>query len=137
MQGNGQVDVVEGTEAGTIYVLNGTNGSVVWSAADVRTRPRLARDGRPDRERVPRRHRPHDQRHRVFDGQSGQQVATLGAGISYQNSPLVTDDANGEVGITGAGGSVVTHWEIANSAGSNANEAGAWPQFHHDPQLTR
>ena len=33
VEGNGQLDVVEGTEAGTIYVLNGTNGATIWSAA--------------------------------------------------------------------------------------------------------
>ncbi len=33
MTGNGQLDVVEGTSAGTIYVLNGTNGAAVWSAS--------------------------------------------------------------------------------------------------------
>src|SRR5580704_742878 len=32
VQGNGQLDVVEGTQANTIYVLNGANGGVVWSA---------------------------------------------------------------------------------------------------------
>ena len=136
VQGNGQLDVVEGTDAGTIYVLNGTNGSVVWSAAasgailGSPVTADLTGSGYQD-VIVPTTNGID-----VFDGQSGQQVATLGAGVSYQNSPLVTDDANGEVGITGAGGGVVTHWEIANSAGSNANEAGAWPQFHHDPQLT-
>ena len=30
--GNGQLQVVEGTSAGTIYVLNGTNGAIQWSA---------------------------------------------------------------------------------------------------------
>ena len=33
VQGNGQLDVVEGTAAGTVYVLNGTNGATVWSAS--------------------------------------------------------------------------------------------------------
>ena len=33
VEGNGQLDVVEGTAAGTIYALNGTNGAAVWSAA--------------------------------------------------------------------------------------------------------
>ena len=136
VQGNGQVDVVEGTEAGTIYVLNGANGSVVWSAAT--SGPVLGSPVTADltgsgyQDVIV----PTTNGIDIFDGQSGQQVATLGAGISYQNSPLVTDDSNGEVGITGAGGSVVTHWEIANTSGSNVNEAGAWPQFHHDPQLS-
>ena len=32
VEGNGQLQVVEGTSAGTIYVLNGANGAVLWSA---------------------------------------------------------------------------------------------------------
>ena len=59
----------------------------------------------------------------------------------------MTDDPNGHIGITGAGyfynGSAlvgtVVHWEIdnTNGSGSSVYEKGAWPQFHHDPQLTR
>ena len=33
VQGNGQLDVVEGTTPNTVYVLNGANGAVVWQAA--------------------------------------------------------------------------------------------------------
>ena len=32
VSGNGQLDVIEGTTSNTIYVLNGTNGGVVWQA---------------------------------------------------------------------------------------------------------
>ena len=41
----------------------------------------------------------------IFDGQSGAWVTTLGQnqGLAFQNSPLVTDDANGTIGITIAG----------------------------------
>ena len=60
VQGNGQLDVVEGTQARTVYVLNGTNGAPVWSARDQRAGHRLAGDGRPDRRRLPGRHRPDD-----------------------------------------------------------------------------
>ena len=58
----------------------------------------------------------------------------------------MTDDPDGHIGITGAGyvdvGGAATgyiaHWEIDNTSGSGSSvyEAGAWPQFHHDPQLT-
>ena len=70
----------------------------------------------------------------------------LGTNEGFQNSPLVTDDPDGHIGITGAGYedvggnlvSIITHWEIdGNSAsGAKVTEAGAWPEFHHDPQLT-
>ena len=44
--------------ANTIYVLNGTNGAAVWSATTTRPGHRLAGHGRPDRRRLPGRHRP-------------------------------------------------------------------------------
>ena len=82
----------------------------------------------------------------IFDGRSGAEVATLAADYGFQSSPLVTDDPDGHIGITGAGyvdvGGAATgyiaHWEIDNTSGSGSSvyEAGAWPQFHHDPQLT-
>ena len=76
----------------------------------------------------------------VLDGKTGAVITTLQADTGFQNSPLITDDPNGTVGITlagyQAGGSIIYHYEIAGSNGSLVNEAGAWPQFHHDPQLT-
>ncbi len=39
----------------------------------------------------------------IFDGRSGAQVATLGSNYGFQSSPLVTDDPDGHIGITGAG----------------------------------
>jgi PQQ enzyme repeat len=138
VQGNGQLDVVEGTDAGTIYVLNGTNGSVVWSAPT--SGPILGSPVTADltgggyQDVIV----PTTNGIDIFDGQSGGLVDTLGGGQSFQNSPLVTDDAGGHIGITGAAGDVVTHWEVGgtSASGSNVNETGAWPQFHHDPQLS-
>ena len=79
----------------------------------------------------------------IFDGKSGALVATLGqsAGLAFQNSPLVTDDPNGSLGLTLAGYNssnqgVIQHYEVTGSSGATADEAGAWPMFHHDPQLT-
>jgi hypothetical protein len=146
VQGNGQLDVVEGTSSNTIYVLNGTNGAIVWSAStsgQVIGSPVTAdlTGGGYQDVIVPTTNGID-----IFDGRSGSEVATLGDSIAFQNSPLVTDDPDGHIGITGAGyqginGSavgIVEHWEISNTSGSGSsvNEAGAWPQFHHDAQLT-
>jgi hypothetical protein len=143
VQGTGQLDVVEGTQAGTIYVLNGTNGSVVWSAAtsgEVIGSPVTAdlTGGGYQDVLVPT-----TDGIDIFDGRSGAEVATLASSDGFQNSPLVTDDPDGHIGITGAGYNssntgVIIHWEVDNTNGSGAsvNEQGAWPQFHHDPQLT-
>ncbi len=149
VQGNGQLDVVEGTQSGnsgSIYVLNGANGNVVWSAtttgavAGSPVTADLTGDGYQDV--IVATTNGID----IFDGRSGAQVTTLNSGVGYQNSALVTDDPDGHIGITGAGYQgtgggqvgVVTHWEIDSTSGSGSGvyETGAWPQFHHDPQLT-
>jgi hypothetical protein len=77
----------------------------------------------------------------IFDGKSAQHVATLGAGaVALQNSPLVTVDPGGSIGITiagyGAGNEgIVQHYVLAGSAGHGLGLR-SWPMFHHDPQLT-
>jgi hypothetical protein len=146
VEGNGQLDVVEGTAANTVYVLNGTNGAVVWSApttGQVIGSPVTADlSGGGYQDVIV----PTTNGIDIFDGQSGTQVDTLASGTAFQNSPLVTGDPDGHIGLTGAGyqaqdGSavgIVFHWEIdsTSGSGSSVNEPGAWPQFHHDPQLT-
>jgi hypothetical protein len=76
----------------------------------------------------------------VLDGRTGLVLDALQVNTGFQNSPLITDDPNGTIGITLAGyqsgGSFIYHYELALSNGAVVNEAGAWPQFHHDPQLT-
>ncbi|MGD0746967.1 MAG: PQQ-binding-like beta-propeller repeat protein [Acidimicrobiales bacterium] len=149
VEGNGQLAVVEGAQtgssSGTIYALNGSNGAILWSdptSGAVLGSPVTAdlTGGGYQDVLVPT-----TAGIDVFDGRSGAQVATIGAGYSFQNSPLVTDDPDGSIGITGAGYqsdggtlvSVITHWEVGGGgSGSSVDEAGAWPQFHHDPQLT-
>ncbi len=142
VQGNGQPAVVEGTQtgssSGTIYALNGSNGAILWSAPTsgaVLGSPVTADlTGGGYQDVVV----PTTAGIDIFDGRSGAQVDTIGAAYSFQNSPLVTDDPNGSIGITGAGYrsdgsalvSVITHWEIGSGAGSGSSvdEAGAWPQ---------
>ncbi len=146
VQGNGQLDVVEGTMSNTIYVLNGTNGGVLWAAptsGQVIGSPVTADlTGGGYQDVIV----PTTDGIDIFDGQAGVRVATLGTNYAYQSSPLVTDDPDGHIGITGAGSAViggnlvgvVSHWEIdgTNGSGASVYEHGAWPQFHHDPQLT-
>jgi hypothetical protein len=144
VQGDGQLDVVEGTDtstSGAVWVLNGTNGATVWHvpvvgrvigsvvAAD------LTGAGYQDI-LVPTTHGVE-----VLDGQSGAEVTVLGPSLGFQGSPLVTDDPNGTAGITIAGYNgnnegVVQHYEIPGSDGALAVGTGAWPMFHHDPALS-
>ncbi len=144
--GNGQLQVVEGTQAGTVYALNGTNGGVLWStqsSGQIMGSPVTADlTGGGYQDVIV----PTTAGIDILDGRTGARLTTLGTGDGFQNSPLVTDDPDGHIGITGAGytfnGSAlvgtIVHWEIdgSNGSGSSVYEHGAWPQFHHDPQLT-
>ena len=151
--GNGSLDVVEGTDSGSggsVWVLDGANGSVIWSRSVVGrvigsvVTADLTGQGYQDL-LVPT-----TQGVEVLDGRSGAEVTVLGARggpggqfgtLGFQNSPLVTDDPDGAVGITIAGydGSnqgVIEHFEVSGSDGAEAVGAGSWPMFHHDPALS-
>jgi outer membrane protein assembly factor BamB len=139
--GNGQLQVVEGTDNGTtgsVYALNGANGAVLWQTPMNRVIGSVvtADLGEGYQDVLA----PTINGVVVLDGKTGAVITTLQPNTGFQNSPLVTDDPNGTIGITLAGyqggGSIVYHYEIARSNGSLASEGGAWPQFHHDPALT-
>ena len=82
----------------------------------------------------------------ILDGRTGSVLWSAAfqnrAVPMMQNSALITDDPNGLVGITIVGYNVspydteAVHYEVAGSDGSLVKEAGGWPEFHHDPQLT-
>ena len=144
--GNGQLEVLEGTRVGSggsIWALNGVTGSTIWhsaTAGQVIGSPVSADlTGGGYQDAIV----PTTAGVQIFDGRSGALLATLGQdrGVAFQNSPLVTDDPNGTIGITIAGynssnDSVIEHYEVPRSNGAVVNETGAWPMFHHDSQLT-
>ncbi|MHB8219943.1 MAG: PQQ-binding-like beta-propeller repeat protein [Acidimicrobiales bacterium] len=151
--GTGSLRVVEGTDnqhgGGSVWVLTGANGTPLWHAAATGeiigsvTTADLTGDGGQDL-LVPTTGGVD-----IFDGRTHQEVAVLnGSGsthgvLGFQNSPLVTD-TGGTVGITVAGYGCPTsacfgqveHYTIPGSNGALAVGAGAWPEFHHDPQLS-
>ena len=142
--GNGGLQVIEGTNSGSggsVYALNGANGGQIWHAGALGqviggvTTADLFNQGYQD-VIVPTTGGVE-----VLDGKTGAQVAIVEQGIGVQSSPLVTSDPNGSIGITIAGynGSnqgVIRHYEVAGSNGALVAEKGAWPEFHHDAQLT-
>jgi hypothetical protein len=143
VRGNGALAVLEGTDGGpgggSVYALDATNGSVVWS------RPVGAVHGGVVTADLGQGHQDvivaSTQGSEVLDGTNGRVVAALERGVGLQNSPLVTEDPNGTVGITVAGYNghnqgEIEHFELAGSNGASVDGAGAWPVFHHDPQLT-
>ena len=144
--GNSSEQVVEGVDTGSggrVWALNGSNGAALpgWP---VSTPGRVIggvvladlTGGGYNDVLVPT-----TQGLVIFDGRSAQPVATLGAGaIALQNSPLVTVDPGGAIGITiagyGAGNEgIIQHYVVSGSTGHTLGLR-SWPMFHHDPQLT-
>jgi len=151
--GTGALRVVEGTNdehtGGSVWVLTAATGTPMWHAAATGevigsvTTADLTGDGYQDL-LVPTTLGVD-----IFDGRTHEEVAVLNGAASthgvlgFQNSPLVTD-TDGIIGITVAGYGCPTaqcfgqveHYTIPGSDGALAVGAGAWPEFHHDPQLT-
>jgi hypothetical protein len=77
----------------------------------------------------------------VYDGRTAGRLFSLDEGtVSFQSSPLVTDDGSGVIGITVAGTrpdgtGVVQHWQMASLSGARLGKLG-WPTFHHDSRRT-
>ena len=144
--GDGSEQVIEGADTGSggsVWVLNGANGQPLpgWPQTTAGriiggiTTADLTGGGYND-VLVPT-----TSGLVIYDGRTAAVVATLGAGtIGLQNSPLVTIDPNGMIGITIAGPGaanegIIQHYQVAGSAGHSLGKR-SWPMFHHDPQLT-
>ncbi len=146
IEGNGSVQVLEGADTGSgglVWALNGATGAALpgWPKSTPGhiiggiVTADLSGGGYND-VLVPT-----TSGLVIFDGKTGDQIATLGQGaVALQSSPLVTVDPNGTIGITiagyGAGNEgVIQHYEVAGSAGRSLG-ARSWPMFHQNPQLT-
>jgi outer membrane protein assembly factor BamB len=144
LYGNGLLDVVEGTNnthgGGSVYALSGASGAVLWrqaSPGEMIGSVVTADLGGGHQDVIVAGTGGAE----VLDGRTGQVLAVLGKYVGFQNSALVTDDPDGEIGVTVAGYDahdvgVVEHFELSGSRGSDAYQAGGWPMFHHDPQLS-
>ncbi len=150
--GNGSLQVVEGTDqgaggSGSVWALDAATGQKIWEATGVGrvigsvVTANLGLAGESGADVIV----PTVDGAQVLDGRTGDLLASLSPFLGLQNSPLVTVDPNGSIGITLAGyvaagspGGVgeIDHYEIAGSNGPAAVGPGTWPMFHHDPQLT-
>jgi hypothetical protein len=145
--GNGQLQVAEGTNiggnytSGSVWLLDGVTGQPIWHvpALGAVVGGIVTADlGGGYQDLVVTTTAGLE----ILDGRTGGVVATADRlSLAMQNSALVTEDPNGTVGVTVAGydnrnEGVITHFEVPGSQGSRASEAGAWPMFHHDSQLT-
>ena len=150
--GNGSLQVVEGTDmgqgsSGSVWVLDAATGATLWKATGLGrvigsvVTADLTGAGYDDII-VPTTNGAY-----VFDARTGTQIAYLSQDLGLQNSPLITADSNGTIGITLAGyipsGGAnspavgrIDHYEISGLNPAEAVGGSAWPMFHHDPQLT-
>jgi ribosomal protein L24E len=156
-QANGTLQVVEGTNvgnnnsSGTVYDLNGANGSTIWSTPAAGAVIGSIATVDPSNQGYQDLLVPTTGGIQILDGKTGANLALLEPYQAFQNAPLVTTDANGSIGITVAGYNssaqgVVSHFEIAGSTGNIRstghavqdvlNQTGGWPMFHHDAELT-
>jgi hypothetical protein len=148
--GNGHLQIAEGTtrgvfagngggDSGSVYLLNGSNGHKYWQTnlpnAVMGSITSANLGGGHQDLLVPTTNGLY-----VLNGKNGAVIFRLAPYLSMQNAALVTDNSNGTIGITVVGdtgsGTTAEHFEILKTSGRLANEAGAWPMFHHDPQLT-
>lgn len=140
---DGGLQVLEGTQNGEVYCLDADTGRVIWKTqvpGEIFGGVVTADLGNGRQDVVV----PTTAGAYLLAGRTGTMLQTIEKGVGLQNSPLVTRDPNGSIGITLAGysGSRVTehavlqHFEIVGSDGSSVDAPGAWPEFHHDPRLT-
>jgi len=142
--GSGGLQVVEGTDTGSggsVWVLDGETGATIWQQSVVgRVIGSVVvanLEGTSAQDVVV----PTTAGVEILDGASGAELTVLSPDLGFQNSPLVTDDPNGEIGITVAGydgtdQGEIRHYEIPGSDGAAAVRSTSWPMFHHDPQHT-
>ncbi len=105
--GNGSLQVVEGTDqgagnSGSVWALNATTGQVIWKTSDIGRvigSVVTADLGQGYDDVIA----PTINGAWILDGRTGNPVATLSPNLGLQNSPLVTEDPNGTIGITLAG----------------------------------
>jgi outer membrane protein assembly factor BamB len=144
LQGNGKLDVVTQSENGTVYALNGADGSTIWTHDDGTSGWGSVTTFQAPGADFQYVLVPTDGGVQVLDGRDGSLVTTLGQGENNdgyvgrdRNSATVTADPNGSIGITIAGGDSIIHYEVDGTSGvTSVQTKGAWPMYHHDPQLT-
>lgn len=142
--GNGKLSVIEGTDnqhgGGSVWAMNAATGAVQWhvpALGEVMGGISTANFGAGYQDVVVASTGGAE----VLDGRTGALLATVETGVGLQNTALITDDPNGEIGVTLGGYNaydhgVVEHFELPGSQGGLVDQPGAWPMFHHDPMLS-
>lgn len=142
VNGDGKLDVIANSNLGDVWALNGADGSVIWRAQVPK-----ATFGGTTTFQVPGANYQDvlvASTHGLYvlDGRNGAILQHVADNLGMRNSATVTADPDGSIGITLAGviaGSrtEIEHFTVAGSSGvTTVQTDGAWPMFHHDPQLT-
>jgi hypothetical protein len=144
VEGNGTLDVVMMSNAATVYALNGADGTELWKTdlPDVATgSPTTFRAPGGDFQYIvaPTKHAV-----KILDGRTGEVVYTLADDMTIRSAVTMTADPDGTLGLTVAGAhstsagnrAFVRHYTFVGSSVTTVQTPGAWPMFHHDPQLT-
>lgn len=138
---NGTLEVVTASShgtTGTVYVLDGATGQARWRAAvpgrvfgqitsvDINGRRSLLVG--------------HTGGVTVFDAATGAVTGQLAPGVGVQNTPAVTLDPGGAIGVTVIGYNqygrgVAMHFRLNGATAATVSGPGQWPMFHHDPRL--
>ncbi len=168
VNGDGKLDVIVGTQAvsqfggstsrGSVYAFDGSTGAQLWrvttgSVVGAPVAADLTGKGYADVVVTSADAGPSTGGLQIIDGKTGTKVWSE-QGIVGQNSPLVTADPNGTIGITIAGyvgelggsgachqsfclASTVAHYVIPGSSAQwLSHSKTSWLQFHHDAQLS-
>jgi hypothetical protein len=146
IEGNGTTQVIEGTDTGSggqVWAINGANGSAIPGWPQPTSGPVIGSVVTADLTGLGYNDvlAPTTGGLDIFDGRSAQLVAVLGANqVAMQNSPLVTNDPNGSIGITIAGYNVnnqgiIQHYEVGGSTGHSLGVR-SWPMFHQNQRLS-
>jgi PQQ-like domain len=138
LAGTGSLDVVEVSGAGRVYALNGEDGVSVWTTDIGENATGSVTSFQVPGEDYQYILVPGNSGLYVLDGRDGSILTRFGD-MRLKSSATVTRDPDGSIGITLAGnssGSIVQHFRLVGSSVETVQTPGAWPMFHHDPQLT-
>jgi outer membrane protein assembly factor BamB len=143
LTGDGSLEVVTASGRGSVYALDGSTGAVIWKQA-----LGIITYGSVTTFQSPTGNfqyvlAPTQSGLYVLDGRDGSIVDMLG-NFRLHSSATVTADPDGSIGITIAGAAykggsltmIVQHYTVDGSSVETVQTPGAWPMFHHDPQLT-
>jgi hypothetical protein len=141
VDGSGTLDVVTTSEKNDVRALRGSDGKGMWTKQLPDTTVGSvvtfqAPGAKFQYVVVPSIHGIY-----ILDGRNGNVVAHVGQDLRLMNSPAITRDPSGKIGITIAGQgshsrSGIEHFTVDGSNVASVNTYGAWPQFHHDSRLT-